>query len=502
MLGLNISNNLYHRFSFHVLLVDDDCTHLSAVENVLTSFGYQVVKFQTPEYALATLKRQKFDIVVCGISTSKIGAFNLVRTAQEQFNIPVILMVSNISNKVAFQEILSGAAQCVAKLPALDVQVLKNIWQHVVSRRRNEYFTCVYSSQIEHSSKVSSLKVVGETASPTAYGGGSSCSNSTTFIDTRSFVPRGIPNYSNPTNFMKTRSYTAYGGGSSSNPTTFMESENYDPNNASKGGQICSNPKVNECSDHDHQGVSKKRRFIWTDEYHQIFLDAINDITTKVGKIVPAKIMKYMKTKGVSHISRENIASHLQKYRSYMKKCKNGIDKPSDFPNNDVTKESNLVKSCPSDDQTLTKTQNLTKQEQETSFNEAILFDKTMHDTDWERLEGLIIPRGFENNSTISPNMFDGSMEISDQPQQVGQESNKNYSSLEELGPSIESANQIFDTNGNIIISPHDHPLMTDFNQGLNNGVLNEHVYNPQNFDSFESFENLIPEDSFQAFRG
>lgn len=205
----------------------------------------------------------------------------------------------------------------------------------------------------------------------------------------------------------------------------------------------------------------------------------------------------------------------MQKHRSNIKNLyNNGIDKSCDFPNSDVTKDLKLGKSCPSDDdQTLNKTQNLasqdlSKQEQETPptqpSNETLLFDQTMQDIDWNTLE--VIPTCFKNNSTIWSNMNEDSledhkipawdMEISDQPQQVGQESNINN---EEPDPSILSVNQIFDTNyGNIIGPHHDHPLMTDFNQNLKNGLLNEYVYNSQNF---ESFENLT-EDGFQALRG
>lgn len=59
---------------------------------------------------------------------------------------------------------------------------------------------------------------------------------------------------------------------------------------------------------------SKKPRMIWTPELHQRFVNAVNSLG--LDKAVPKKIKELMK---VQFLQREHIASHLQKYRLFLK---------------------------------------------------------------------------------------------------------------------------------------------------------------------------------------
>ncbi|KAJ4973484.1 hypothetical protein NE237_006658 [Protea cynaroides] len=59
----------------------------------------------------------------------------------------------------------------------------------------------------------------------------------------------------------------------------------------------------------------KKPRVVWKPELHKKFIDAVHEIG--IDKAVPKKILEYINEPGVS---RENIASHLQKFRNAMKK--------------------------------------------------------------------------------------------------------------------------------------------------------------------------------------
>lgn len=59
----------------------------------------------------------------------------------------------------------------------------------------------------------------------------------------------------------------------------------------------------------------KKARIVWSPELHQQFVNAVNYLG--VDKAVPRKILDIMNVQG---LTRENVASHLQKYRSYLKR--------------------------------------------------------------------------------------------------------------------------------------------------------------------------------------
>lgn len=65
----------------------------------------------------------------------------------------------------------------------------------------------------------------------------------------------------------------------------------------------------------DPGNSSKKSRVVWSMELHQQFVKAINHLG--IDKAVPKRILELM---NVPRLSRENIASHLQKYRLYLKR--------------------------------------------------------------------------------------------------------------------------------------------------------------------------------------
>lgn len=66
-------------------------------------------------------------------------------------------------------------------------------------------------------------------------------------------------------------------------------------------------------------GVSKRQsnkpRLVWTQELHNRFINAVNHLGVK--NAVPKSILQLMNVEGMT---RENVASHLQKYRLYLKK--------------------------------------------------------------------------------------------------------------------------------------------------------------------------------------
>eukprot|EP00850_Spirogloea_muscicola_P009922 SM000057S18352 [mRNA] locus=s57:139526:141933:- [translate_table: standard] len=59
----------------------------------------------------------------------------------------------------------------------------------------------------------------------------------------------------------------------------------------------------------------KKPRVVWSVELHQQFVNAVNDLG--IEKAVPKRILEIMNVTG---LTRENVASHLQKYRLYLKR--------------------------------------------------------------------------------------------------------------------------------------------------------------------------------------
>ncbi|ONK69637.1 uncharacterized protein A4U43_C05F25160 [Asparagus officinalis] len=89
--------------------------------------------------------------------------------------------------------------------------------------------------------------------------------------------------------------------------------------NTSRSRAKCQS-KYKEVIDNDEDSdedlaTQKKPRVAWTSDLHSKFIDAINKLG--LDRAVPKKILDLMNTPG---LTRENVASHLQKYRKALKK--------------------------------------------------------------------------------------------------------------------------------------------------------------------------------------
>ncbi|KAL2337232.1 hypothetical protein Fmac_011678 [Flemingia macrophylla] len=73
-------------------------------------------------------------------------------------------------------------------------------------------------------------------------------------------------------------------------------------------------------SQHSYQPPAKKPRLVWTTTLHQEFLKAVKQIGDE--NAVPKKVLEVMNIPG---LTREHVASHLQKYRNTMKNSSNGV---------------------------------------------------------------------------------------------------------------------------------------------------------------------------------
>ncbi|KAL9267025.1 Transcription factor BOA-like protein [Drosera capensis] len=72
---------------------------------------------------------------------------------------------------------------------------------------------------------------------------------------------------------------------------------------------------VVEEDEEEEQGGRRGRRLVWTPQLHKRFVDVVGHIGIK--NTVPKTIMQMMNVEG---LTRENVASHLQKYRLYLKR--------------------------------------------------------------------------------------------------------------------------------------------------------------------------------------
>nr|CAB3499461.1 unnamed protein product [Digitaria exilis] len=91
----------------------------------------------------------------------------------------------------------------------------------------------------------------------------------------------------------------------------------------------------------------RKSRLSWTIQLHRQFIAAVNSLGAD--KAVPKKILEIMKVK---HLTREQVASHLQKYRLHLRNStqtlhKGGAPSSSSHPNNESSILGTQVNSPP-----------------------------------------------------------------------------------------------------------------------------------------------------------
>lgn len=86
-----------------------------------------------------------------------------------------------------------------------------------------------------------------------------------------------------------------------------------DPKDCAATGDSATSSQLQETE--GPRRVQKKQRLVWSADLHARFMQAVN--TLGIERAVPKTILQIMNVDGMT---RENVASHLQKYRLYLKK--------------------------------------------------------------------------------------------------------------------------------------------------------------------------------------
>ncbi|XP_020578705.1 two-component response regulator ORR22-like [Phalaenopsis equestris] len=247
-----------------VLAVDDDPICLKVLETLLIRCQYNVTTTNQAIKALNMLRenKAKFDLVISDVHMPDMDGFKLLELVGLEMDLPVIMLSANGETKAVMKGIAHGA--CDYLLKPVRIEELKNIWQHVVRRKNFD--------QIERSG----LNIGKDYEKVQA---------------ANSEVMKGFdanrPMDSN-TKFNKKR----------------KDSNVEDEDDYEEGTHETEDPSCH-----------KKPRVVWSVELHRKFVAAVNQLG--VDKAVPKRILDIM---NVDKLTRENVASHLQKYRLYLKR--------------------------------------------------------------------------------------------------------------------------------------------------------------------------------------
>ncbi|KAF7813550.1 two-component response regulator ARR2-like [Senna tora] len=255
-----------------VLVVDDDPTCLMILEKMLRTCLYQVTKCTRAENALSLLRENKngFDIVISDVHMPDMDGFKLLEHIGLEMDLPVIMMSADDGKNVVMKGVTHGACDYLIK--PVRIEALKNIWQHVIRRRKNELKDLEQSGSAEEGD--------------------------------RQQKPTDEADYSSSANEGNWR-------------------------NAKKRRD-----EEDEAEDRDDTSTLKKPRVVWSVELHQQFVAAVNQLG--IDKAVPKKILELMNVPG---LTRENVASHLQKYRLYLRRLSGVSQHQSNLNNSFISSQ-------------------------------------------------------------------------------------------------------------------------------------------------------------------
>ncbi|EOA13050.1 hypothetical protein CARUB_v10026052mg [Capsella rubella] len=240
-----------------VLAVDDNPTCLRKLEELLLRCKYHVTKTMESKKALEMLRENSnmFDLVISDVEMPDADGFKLLETGLEM-DLPVI---THSDYDSVMKGILHGACDYLVKPVAL--KELQNIWHHVVKKNIKSYAKNIGTSRQLLPPSQSDL----------------------------------VPGVS------KKRKDKVNDSGDDDD----SDREEDDGEGSEQDG--------------DESGTRKKPRVVWSQELHQKFVNAVQQLG--LDKAVPKKILDLMNIEG---LTRENVASHLQKYRLYLKKIDEG----------------------------------------------------------------------------------------------------------------------------------------------------------------------------------
>ncbi|XP_042408123.1 two-component response regulator ARR2-like isoform X1 [Zingiber officinale] len=243
-----------------VLLVDDDPTCLKILDRMLRKCLYHVTTCSQAMAALNILRAKKecFDLVLSDVYMPDMDGFKLLEHIGLEMDLPVIMMSADDHKDVVMKGVTHGACDYIIK--PVRMESLKNIWQHVVRKKKNESKELDNSGSLDDNDRQRGVVDEGDNASSVCAG-----------------------------NWKSVKRKKVEGKDDDDDDEAVEEHE--DPSHA------------------------KKSRVVWSVDLHQKFVNAVHHLG--VDKAVPKKILELMSVAG---LTRENVASHLQKYRLYLRR--------------------------------------------------------------------------------------------------------------------------------------------------------------------------------------
>eukprot|EP00271_Cylindrocystis_brebissonii_P006053 TRINITY_DN1859_c0_g1_i5.p1 TRINITY_DN1859_c0_g1~~TRINITY_DN1859_c0_g1_i5.p1 ORF type:complete len:556 (-),score=149.34 TRINITY_DN1859_c0_g1_i5:587-2254(-) len=286
-----------------VLVVDDDPLCLMILERMLRRCSYTVTTCGRATTALALLREKKgqFDLVISDVYMPDMDGFKLLELVGLEMDLPVVMMSANGETSTVMKGITHGA--CDYLLKPIRIEELHNIWQHVVRRRSSAAQLRISSSQGPGGEEQTGSVEDGELQRKKREDEVTSSGD----VGAAKAKEEGAGKEGD----------TAGQGSGSVGGGNLQPSEQQAQQQGKKRKEKSAEEELLADEEEQEDPITgmKRARVVWSVELHQQFVNAVNELG--VENAVPKRILELMNVQG---LTRENVASHLQKYRLYLKR--------------------------------------------------------------------------------------------------------------------------------------------------------------------------------------
>ncbi|KAG5251500.1 response regulator 2,ARR-B [Salix suchowensis] len=266
-LSVEVSKNNASTFamSFRILVVESDPTCLRIVSKMLQAFGYEVTTATRATDALHILreKEDEINLILTETHLPDMDQYKILETVRVMSSLPIVVFSADNDVSAMIGWLYKGAALYLMK-PIIKNDV-KNLWQLAYRKKK---------------------RTIVSSAGSNSFHAGFSEENA-------SSVTAGMPSLS----------------------STMGQSDQM-----GKRKELEVTEKDDE--DNDNLTVLKKPKLVWTNELHNRFLEAIRILG--IDGAHPKKILQHMNVPG---LKKENVSSHLQKYRLSLKRKQDATQK-------------------------------------------------------------------------------------------------------------------------------------------------------------------------------
>ncbi|XP_058732878.1 two-component response regulator ARR14-like [Vicia villosa] len=268
-----------------LLVVHHDTVLLDQIQQMCDRCHYQLTKCTSPYYALNLLAQRNgyFDMMLIDVCMPYMDSYEFLQYVTLQHRIPVIVISSDGTKSSVMNSVIYGA--CDYWVQPLQEKQFKTMWQHVARNNFNEnkaehQVLGFLDAQSPKEDEVVGFLTAQSPKEPDAVG----------FMDAQS------PKEPDVLRFLKSQSPKE------DEVVGFLEAPEHE------------RKREREDDKPPKETSAKKSRLSWTPQLHQQFLNAVNQLGFDAAK--PRKILKRMDVCGLTIAQ---VASHLQKYRNYLK---------------------------------------------------------------------------------------------------------------------------------------------------------------------------------------